>query len=67
MMLPCLAGVTQVIRVWRASDSGREQSSKLVVIRRTTSLIEAARLSAEEFGLMEEERDNYRLVQVSEF
>ncbi len=59
------AAVFQVIRVWRASDGSREQSSKLIGLRKRTTSLEAARLATEEFGIPEYEREAYCLCQVS--
>ncbi|KAF6778474.1 hypothetical protein AHF37_01868, partial [Paragonimus kellicotti] len=54
-----------VIRVWRSNDSGRDQSSKLVLLpRRQTNALEATRLAAEEFGVPEEDLDSYCLYHV---
>ncbi|KAF7259923.1 hypothetical protein EG68_02574 [Paragonimus skrjabini miyazakii] len=55
-----------VIRVWRSNDSGRDQSSKLVLLpRRQTNALEATRLAAEEFGVPEEDLDSYCLYHVT--
>ncbi|TPP63375.1 Rap guanine nucleotide exchange factor 2 [Fasciola gigantica] len=58
---------SSVIRVWRAADAGRDQTSKLVLLpRKQTTALEATRLALEEFGLPEDDLDSYCLYHVSE-
>lgn len=55
-----------VIRVWRSSDGGKEQCSKLVLLpSHLTTAAEAVRLAADEFGLPDEESEMYSLYHVS--
>ncbi|VDP88131.1 unnamed protein product [Echinostoma caproni] len=55
-----------VIRVWRAGDAGRDQTSKLVLLpRKQTNAMEATRLALEEFGLSEDELESYCLYHVT--
>nr|CAH8860075.1 unnamed protein product [Trichobilharzia regenti] len=55
-----------VIRVWRANDSGKDQSSKLIILpHRQTTAYEATRLCIEEFGIPEEEQQFYCLYHVT--
>ncbi|CAL8075307.1 unnamed protein product [Calicophoron daubneyi] len=58
--------VWSAIRVWRSSDSGRDQSSKLVLLpSRQTNALEATRLALEEFGLNDDEVGSYCLCHVT--
>lgn len=62
-----LSSALQVIRVWKAADGGKEQASKLVPVRRSTTAAEAVVAVCEEFGIphsTDEERESYCLSQV---
>ncbi|TGZ60497.1 hypothetical protein CRM22_008499 [Opisthorchis felineus] len=55
-----------VIRVWRSNETGRDQTSKLVLLpHRHTNALLATRLAAEEFGVLEEDMDCYSLYHVT--
>ncbi|CAH8531984.1 unnamed protein product [Schistosoma turkestanicum] len=55
-----------VIRVWRSSDSGKDHSSKLILLpSKQTSAHEATRLCMEEFNIPEEDQHFYCLYHVT--